>query len=373
MIPITKGFGASNQTPVSNTGLNSQSLDDAQLTVKIDWLQLSTVHASLEDFQAMLKYLEDIFSDQIVWYSDRPLYRGRRWDTSGSSSRGIQVCFDYPGEVEPGKGWLLISGGLLSQIDAPTVHDLCATLQTLWLAVARRLDVAIDDYSKPFDFRLIYDQARAGNVALVRKTSVAYHASAKGKDGLEGESVVLGSPQSDKRLTFYNKAVESDGATDSHRVEVRLRDYKADQVFQQLADWSPQDFLDKGPLYLAGVVTGAVEFVDRSSGDRNLKRLPLLDWWSDFLIRVGSSGLRLAAKKREHSMERKISWLMKDVAPSLAMLKRVLGQFSFREFCETLVTSGDSRLSKAQEKLIKVFLYDWYEVDSYRGSIHEFV
>ena len=120
MIPITKGFGASNQTPVSNTGLNSQSLDDAQLTVKIDWLQLSTVHASLEDFQAMLTYLEDIFSDQIVWYSDRPLYRGRRWDTSGSSSRGIQVCFDYPGEVEPGKGWLLISGGLLSQIDAPT-------------------------------------------------------------------------------------------------------------------------------------------------------------------------------------------------------------------------------------------------------------
>ena len=257
----------------------------------------------------------------------------------------------------------MLPGSLLAQVEASAIHDLCCMMGAAWGAVARRLDVAIDDFSKPFNFRAIYDFAKAGHIAHVRSSgnSVQYHASAKGKDGIEGESVVLGSPQSDKRLTFYNKAVESDGAVESHRVEIRLRDYKADQVFQTLAAWSPQEFLDEGAQYLSGVVIGAVDFVDRTTSDRNLCRLTRLAWWAEFCDRVGSVRLKLASKKQVHSMERKISWLMRDVAPSLAVVKRVLNRQDFRDFIETLLESGKSRLGKVHEALITVFQYDWYD------------
>ncbi len=367
-----QGFQAQ-ETPPSNTGLNALNLDEPQLTVKIDWLQVSTLHGSVEDFKEMLSFLEEMFSDQITWYSDQPIYRGRRWETSGSSVRGIQVCFDPPTETCPGRGWVMLPGGLLSQVDAQTTHDVCCMLMAAWDAVARRLDIAVDDYSKPFDFHQIYEQAKDGHIAYVRKTSVAYHASTKSKTGEVGESVVLGSAQSDKRLTFYNKAVESDGQVDSHRVEVRLRDYKADQVFQHLAAWSPGDFQAEGPKYLASIVTGAVHFVDRTSCDHNLDRLPVLAWWAEFCQRCGGARLKLAAKKIVHSMERKINWFFSDVAPSLAMIKGVLSPSDFRDFKENLIDSGESRLSEKQRAQMRVFSFDWYENASYGDSIHSVV
>ena len=366
--------GPSGGTPTSNTGLNCLKHSDDHLTVRIDWLQLSTLHQTSEDFQEMLKYLEAIFCDQIVWNADQPIYRGRRWDSSGASPRGIQVCFDFPKDVEPGRGWVLLPGSLLAQICASTVHDVCQMMSVAWCAVSRRLDVAVDDFTKPFNFRQIYDEARAGNVARIHKSSVVYHASAKGKDGLEGESVVLGSSQSDKRVTFYNKFVESNGEIDSHRVEIRLRDSKADQVFQQLVAWNPEQFVNEAPQYLVGVVVGAVHFVDRSeTTDQHIDRLPMLDWWADFVRRAGS-GVKLAAKKpRPVSIERKVCWLLRDVAPSLAILFRVFGERDFRDFIKSLLESGDGRIGKAAEALIKVFKFDWYGLDEFGDSIHSVV
>ena len=365
-----QGFSSA-LTPASNTGSNSQTLQSPDLTVKVDWLQLSTLHPSTEDFKQMLKYLEDMFDDQITWHSDTPLFRGRKWDSSGNSVRGLQVCFDFPGEVEPGRGWVCLPGSLLAQVDARAVYDLCCMMTAAWSAVSRRIDVAIDDFSKPFQFREIYDLARAGNVAHVRSTSIRYSASAKNKDGLEGESVILGSAQSDKRITFYNKAVESDGAVESHRVEVRLRDYKADQVFQKLATLTPDQFESEGAQFLAGVVIGAIDFLDRSSGDRNLDRMPRLSWWAEFCDRVGSARLKLASKRPVHSMDRKVAWLVRDVGPSLAVIQRVLTERDFRDFIETLLDSGKARLGEAHEKIIRVFRFDWYEGATYGGSIHE--
>lgn len=362
MVSASSGFGGCEKTPISNTGLNSLELGSPDLTVKIDWLQVSTLHSSTDDFKQMLRFLEDMFADQITWHSDKSMYRGRVWDSFGSSVRGIQVCFDFPGQgvVEPGKGWVMLPGSLLSQVSGSDVYDLCCMLQAAWSGVSRRLDVAIDDYAKTFDFKRIYEDARSGNVARIRKTSVEYHVSSRHKDGLEGESVVLGSAQSDKRLTFYNKAIESDGQIDSHRLEIRLRDCKADEVFQHVASMNPTQFIEDGAKYLSSVVIGGVDFLDRSSGDRNLERLPRLVWWSEFCDRISVVGVRLAAKKQVHSMEKKISWLIRDVAPSLAVIKRVLKTSDFMDFMETLMKSGKDRLGTVHEALIKVFKVDWY-------------
>ena len=349
------------ETPLSNTGLNSQFQNsnayelESSITVKLDWLQLRTLHDSEQSFLELLEVLGHVFDDSFDFAFDRSGFMGRRWSASGQSVRGIKVFFDPPGDSSPGVGLVILTGSVLAVASAEDLWDFCSLVRAGWCAVATRLDVALDDYEKSLNFEDILVAAEADNFALCH--SAQFHKSKK-RGGDWGCSLIFGSSQSDKRVTFYDKSEESGGLIDAYRLEVRFRNYKADKVFEQYVSYSLENALSESSFYLAQVCVGSVDFLDRSSGDKNLSRLPRLSWWQAFLNRV-AEGVRVPSKRRQMSVERSINWIFHSVAPTLAVLRHVLGVSAYNDMLQEFQKSGEIRLSKYHWQLINIYQQDW--------------
>ena len=348
----------------SNTGRNSQELSEA-LTVKIDWIQVVTHHETLDNFKEMLSWLEEVIEDKITFYADKTIFRGCRWDGYGDSVKGVQVAIATPtctGQATPSsmlhRGWVCIPGGVLKQLDAEVTYELCVGLHLGYSAIAKRIDIALDDYARSVKFSDVHAAAQSGNFAWAK--SWHYYQSGRLGESLDetGESVVFGSPQSDKRLTFYNKAVESGGELQCDRWEVRLRDFKAHQVFEQFACLPRQQFRLEAAQLLGAIVTGSIDFIDREQGDKNLDRCPRLKWWQALIDRVGEV-VRLPAKKRELTVSRSVNWLIKSVAPTLAMLSEVFGFSTYEDLMQQLMEGGKRRLSRQHLNAIEIYRQEW--------------
>lgn len=349
VLQLTRNRGG---TPSSNTGLNSQAqVPDHPFTVRLDWLQLRLLYNSMPQLQQICDRINSLFDDLIDLDFERSGFMGRRFDFTGQSVRGCRLYCDMPGDT-PGRCLLVIPGRVLKLATMAGIHELCQQLQQTYSAVATRLDVALDDHTKSLRLQDLLEAGEAQNYALV--SSVEHHRRRASRGQPWGESVVFGSPQSDKRVIFYDKEVESNGEICSIRMEARLRNFKADQVFQRFCTTE----LSEVSSDLVDIVTGAVDFLDRTSGDKNLKRLPRLGFWQSFLDFVLSHPVKIPSKKREISYEKSLNWLEFAVSPTLCIMRKVLGIASFHDKMNRFIDEANNRLTPQQQKTIRVYRSD---------------
>lgn len=340
-VNIALGF----ETSSSNTRLNSQSLLTPHIEQKLDTLSGAFRNVpSINDARAIINEFERLYNDRVAFHENTSKSNGRKWDGhTTDSSRGLQFCWQRPVGSTPGQVYVYVSGQCLSSVDERDTKCLFRTLHELYGFDATRFDAAIDDYNKIVSFEQVKAAIAAGNVAGARKFT--YMDSFDLDAEAHGLTIYMGSPKSDKMTRMYDKFVQSNGEIDAIRWETQFRRYKANVAFH---GWLETD----GENYISSLVMGAIDFVDRSSGDKNLDRLPRLHWWEEMIHFVGE-GVKIPCKKVVASLQKSVKWIEHQVSQTLAIIQESHPE-EFPLFLQCTIDDAVARFTSKQRARIQM-------------------
>jgi Replication initiation factor len=328
------------ETPLGNTGLNLQN------SIGLDWLNFTGTCATVEEVQDLVSAVCTAYDDAPIWTHDKAISKGKYYQHSASSVHGAKFGYT-PNQSNGFDYWVSLPAKVLRRLELlESIYFLAEFRKHLGFK-ATRCDVALDDYTKQ---HLTYENL-SRSIAAGNYTGFKAHSSITNHDG--GWTFYLGSRQSDKMVRVYNKSVQSAGETDAYRIEIELKDYKAEYFFDTLcgaAEHSPE-FV---PQVMLETICGAVDFRDRDS-DSNITRCERLQWWSNFLSYcLSTGGLRLPAKKRVSSLDRTVQWIQAQVETSIAMVRDALGEKRFNAFLNRCIADGRNRYRNEQRAILRL-------------------
>jgi hypothetical protein len=323
------------------------------LQVSVDYLVVATKHGTHADLQAMVDFIADFSKDEFFLEFDNSFTPGKgckKYQHSGSSVKGCRIGWNVVDGVS--KTWLAIPGYVLSQMTTRDVYRLCSGLGHRWKADCRRFDVALDDYKRRVSPSEILRACEAKDTALFED----YMPFGKAKTGEKFvPTMYLGSRESEKFVRFYD--AEKKHGTPCDRWEVELKRRHAQEAFKHFISpiFDPGDddsFEQITAQYLAGLVTGAVDFVKRDEGVRYSRR-QRLNWWASLCDEVGAA-VRLSPARPKPTLERTIQWFDRSVSPSLAMLRDGWGVVRFNAWLAHEIAEGRNRYSKRHEAVVRL-------------------
>lgn len=331
------------QTPVTNRGLKFQT----DRFVSVDYL-CATVH--LETLETLHKIVNDVsvmFLDEVVWEHEKGIQCGRYYKSRASSVHGIQIAFH---EDESGvDARISISGKPIRRIGQRRFFDVG---RYLYLAGFKctRIDDTLDDFTKELPFEIVEDW-------LERGCAVGYKDGWKfTRTGKKGRTIDIGSRQSDKRFRYYDKAVESKGELDCYRWEGEFHNSKAQAIFGLLfsQEWDEQRYIKD----LIDIALSGVDFRERSV-NANIKRCPEVAAWQCFKDAWNAEHLSIPSPKPQSTVEKKMNWMQKALAPTLNILRRSLGDIAYETFMHNLLINGERRMKSHHEAIIKLYEKGW--------------
>lgn len=334
------------RTPVSNTGLIPRDWFKSSVdTLTFVLRGVTSGHAAM-DIKALI---EREFNDCIDFDTHRPTFMMRPWDGSSRSSvRGIQLHWKAPNDEEPGHLRVHLPGKAIAATTQESFRDCIQVLWELFKGDCTRIDVAVDDGLKLTDMNALNLAQEKRNYTGVRSHRRVSSGGLKERDGV---TYYFGSAASDLQLRVYDKTVESKGAVDAIRWELQLRRAKATEMCNLWLDVQK----DQGSTVaacLSGAVAGAVDFIDRSAKGKDLSRCDRLPWWEKIRSYL-SAAYKLKPKQKEVLMDKKIGWLCHAVMPSLALVKRYMGDALFWRFVDEEIQEKEPLLSLGSMRLIE--------------------
>ena len=337
-------------TPCSNTGLNRQ-VSELGWSCRVDWLQFIVDDASVPIRDWVVRELEQLLRVRFSRKWDEPRVMGIRWDGYAISPSSAMVCWvRYGDDSQPlaertrGAVWVSLPGECWSAA-SPEIQQRLLRLVGVLSARVTRLDLALDDYARELDLGAVESAVLGGHYCGCRRFQVVRSGGlGKFRHGL---SIVLGSPQSAKRLVIYDKLVESNGRIPSIRLELRLRDRLAHSV------WASLMAREFSSVAMAQAVVSAVQFRSGEKLTDHVARRPLLPWWHRFLRRLQVEPARLPRVLVRRSLQKTVDWLARQVSGSLGVVSQVLG----RGVVDRLVDFG-IRLAERKEA-VRTRVADW--------------
>jgi len=167
-----------------------------------------------------------------------------------------------------------------------------------------------------------------------------------------GETIYLGSPQSQTMLRIYDKRVESqakqreDWQDYGIRWELELKKDRAQVCGQVLSYLEETDWLE----FIVGVLRGYVDFrqTTRDEEEEFRYRAPLLDWW--LLLTDGFKKGRLVVEKDVQTLPKVKRWVSQSVAPMLAVI--CAADPSGAAWLETQIIAGKKRWKAPHRRLV---------------------
>jgi phage replication initiation protein len=206
-----------------------------------------------------------------------------------------------------------ISGDGCRQLEAEgVVLDWEVSLLAWRLKGARysRLDLAIDDRVGVLDLAPIRAAVMSWDLVSRWRQADLHLNIRRTKGGVHqaGDGVTFGNALSKARLCIYDKSLEQ--KTEGHwvRVELRLRDERADAMVEALGTI--------GFAAVPMVLRGYLEFKVADTATRRTNWQPA-EWWSAFLGEVEKLSLGVAPALR--TVEKLDRWLRGQVSPGLAV------------------------------------------------------
>lgn len=332
-------------------------------TARIDFLVGVISFSDFKHFVDAVEFVCSAFNDEMVWEPGVTVKKGIVFSGSGLSVRKIMCAWNPPTDSQLGHGWLSIPGDALAQADQRDIWRVCLGLRFTWGFRATRIDFAVDDHTKSlFNFQTLVTAIADRNYGRFEYVDIHSPSYRRAKELALGWSIYCGSPQSDKRVVFYDKSVESSGQIDAYRIELRLKDKKADLAFNHFTDLDSGNFETLAPPFIGALVAGAVTFCDRTASNK-LSECPILPWWQT-IIDVFGGELRLSLPKPRPTLETKTRWILNQVAPTLAVLKEAhkvtfenLETFyrnDFNQFINYVCAEGFKRFQEPHHALIRV-------------------
>jgi len=197
-----------------------------------------------------------------------------------------------------------------------------------------RLDVAIDDYRGYFRIAEIAEKVEKDEVRTLFKNASAMSSYRLGScSGAAGMTVYLGSNTSRIKMRIYDKAKQMSVDYFWNRIEIEARDERSNLLAQEIINTN-----ELGRL-AAGVLKRYVNFIEPSE-DSNRSRWDVSKWWDDFLGDVEK--VKLTVKKAQKTLNEVVTWVEKQVAPSLALIKEKYGR-AFTSFMQYVLFEGKER------------------------------
>ena len=280
-------------------------------TLTIDWLAFTLPIGSVQD---TMQILGEDWTKSEVGFRGYPI----SWITA-SSGRGV------------GK---LGTGALRAPLE---VHvDLSAGIVAPWPServrmviqwVLRqdghltRLDCALDDRKSCVPLLTIRQAIEVGH-CVTRADRIQHISSGSIHKGTpSGETIYIGSPQSQTLLRIYDKRLESQAKQRENwqdygiRWELELKKDRAQVCGQVLSNLEEADWLE----FMVGVLRSYIDFRATTPDEEEFRyRAPLLDWW--LLLTDGFRKGRLVVEKEAQTLPKVKRWVSQSVAPMLAVI-----------------------------------------------------
>ena len=317
--------------PTSNTGVITAN-PQKETEIKIDWLQVTfPVGVSLEFVQALfmggdwatLERGMYGYRRSVVKGNIRILYDGAKTDMGIHAILSGQGCRELEGYSMV--GWQQFLGALLTDGSHIT-----------------RLDVAIDDYAHILDYATIRKSV-ADRAITTRYRQFREQISEKlgtAEDIHPGRTMYFGSSKSETMIRIYDKGAEQGEEVERLRVELQTRDEKAMALAREI--------VEQGPAAIPPIINGLLCFKEKNDGDQQRDRWAAADWWALFLGTMEKVGLTVEPVTR--TLEKLITWVAKQVAPSLAVL--MCATKGDDDLIFRLIEEGLRRLTKSHRAMI---------------------
>jgi len=219
-----------------------------------------------------------------------------------------------------------------------------------------RLDIALDDHVGYWTIEKIANKVRRGELVSKFKSAKRVEKIQISDGSATGETVYFGSSSSLVTTRMYNKRLEQLGRDDIdpatvpdiwNRTEIQARKERAQAIAQLLANGH-----EVGAI-LKGILAYYLRFVVRpKNGDSNKSRWKTAQWWQRFLEDV--EPIRLTEPcEMEATIERRLAWMRRQVAPSLAAVIRAMdGEMTA---IYELIRDGMNRLKPRDMVMIQKF------------------
>lgn len=217
-----------------------------------------------------------------------------------------------------------------------------------------RIDIAFDDYNGYLDImgmaKMLQEPADVSRV-ITRWRGWELRMSGEMFSDDAGTTLYIGSRSSNSFGRVYDKraqqiAVERIDPADLPpswvRFELEIKSKKAQAVAEAAmkANFSSS--------YFAGVLRGLIEFKEGKRDDHKKANMRIARWWSKFLNDSEAVAVRVPLPVA--SIEKKIDWLSKSVATTLALVQHHYE--GDKQFIDDLLANGDRRLTPAHLALL---------------------
>lgn len=235
-----------------------------------------------------------------------------------------------------------------------------------------RIDPKVRDFTKTITVSELHEIARRGDYSGFREFTYYSRETIKNDEiqagGISvlsrGQSLYFGTTSSDKRIVFYD-ANETHGV-DALDIEVRFRNARAKAAFRRILfrdDGVTRLSYEESAKAIHRIVSGAIDFIIRTN-QKNISRLQTYEFWKQFK-EAGGEKIRIVKPKKEVSLKSSVDWLSKQVSPTLAILKAVIGKHDVYDFIEILINQGEKRLNELQKAFIKLSMQSVKELKTY--------
>lgn len=332
------------EPPSGNTGVESEKLPE----IGVDWLA-GTFKGDV--FQHVSSLIRGTFQEEFL----QEEFSLRWYERARKTPNGIRFAW------QPRQGGVVgdrceshldICGSALSGLSHLQILRLLKSLQSIGFSCSR-IDVKLDDFSKIVTPALAYEAWKNGNVSGFQ----VHKWTTSGRFGEEcGETLSLGrrgSNGSGKYLRIYNKTVQSCGLIDATRIELEMSDIWAKDAFKNLCSID-ENSLEMIPQMLAGYISGAVDFIDKSVDPDHASRCPRLSWWDAIIGEFAK--FKASRIYKTQTLEKAKKWLFKQVAPTFAMLMSIMQQLGGTDMREELFwqlwIEGEKRMNETQKLIL---------------------
>lgn len=313
----------------------------------IHWLRNSFPRQYLKQVRA--------FCDVYFGKSSQDGYGLWSYDTRYVWPNGASLNYDSDTErsisVHNGKVTLDITGKALDGIDQGDLHLFLLGLRQ-FSPTCTRVDVFFDDYQRlvtPSDLHDIVDNFDFSGFRSfnIKQRSVLN----KGMVHDEVDFGKRGGNGSGKYLRVYDKALESEGKKNCVRYEIEFTKERAHDVFDKLSQTTSTYAF---ATLCGSLVAGSIVFVHRTvrSGDKNISRLEVYDFWQQIKELLGTLVIRIPVKKNDIAgMHRYVD---RQVCPTLATLRETfIDDTDFFNWLNDRIGQGELRMSQRQINLAK--------------------
>lgn len=280
-----------------------------------DWVSVTFKTLEIDDLISVLGLKKDDFTDLEkggLGYRRRMVDGNISIFYDGTSDMGIhlqmtgQGCREYEGKKDF-KGWDVLFACL---------YDLEGKFT--------RVDVAIDEFAGYFKIETLARKAKRGEVASRFRTATSYEKiSLKNGEDL-GRTLNFGSRSSRVMVRMYDKKKEQLGkgkeVKEKHwnRFELEIKQESANKFVKEylLGEKSIGDLA-------SGLLRHYIRFL-KPDNDSNKSRWKTWMAWEKFL--GGVEAVRVAIEAKVKTIDEKINWLEKSIAPSLGAVIEAEGE-----------------------------------------------